>query len=617
MANRVILYLTGDGANQGVDPAELVLVGGFKRGNAEVSIDGSDGLLIDGADLNITIDNDINLSVGGVVTSGALDVNVTGDLDLSATDDLFLTATNGITTNSKLNTTSTATLPAIKIGSYAGDPSSLANGDLWYNSTTNKFRKYENSIASNFVSSNSATFVVHPTVGVGDYTTIQAAVDALPAEGGIIIVREGTYAITTAITLPDKSVTIFGINAGSVIIDLGSNAIYAFTYLHTSAQYRTVRLENLTIQGNGTASQKGFHINDPGFYTELILDQVIIDNVDIGVYDESCSGLEFHSVAIYLADRDGVMHYDSTTDLESTMWIDNCYFENINGTKKRGGIGGGGFANISNSRLDCGTGTTFTRAQITGTRFGADGTFTGSKKVSIGNSRGVEMSAIEFRGGAYLEVVTGPWSVSGLVWQAGTVPAVCIDVLSGAGIGTITGAAFVDATTAAIRTASTTGVAITGCIFASTGVHNTVLETGSADLNSISGCSGLSGGGGITIIGASTIVNGAKAITGSGSTSGSYVELFTHTNPKGLTGIGTIKNTGGSNDMQVKETVIDAYGVTDSTTVTTVGPMDDYLLDPQTDFGLARPPYVSYKVEIKHPTSATTYSMRHTTEGAI
>lgn len=74
-----------------------------------------------------------------------------------------------------------------------------------------------------------ATFVVHPTPGTGDYTTIQAALNALPAEGGYILVRESEYALTTTITLPvDKPVIIAGCGSGT-ILDLDQNNIAAFT----------------------------------------------------------------------------------------------------------------------------------------------------------------------------------------------------------------------------------------------------------------------------------------------------------------------------------------------------------------------------------------------------
>jgi hypothetical protein len=118
-------------------------------------------------------------------------------------------------------------------------------------------------------------------------------------------------------------------------------------------------------------------------------------------------------------------------------------------------------------------------------------------------------------------------------------------------------------------------------------------ETGAADSNNISQHTG-----GLTIIGADSIVNGVKRKGVSSATVDAYVEQFTHTNPKGVIGIGTIKNTDVANSLTVKETVTDAFAVTDSLeTVVAFG--NHFQLDPTADISTARPPYVSYKVEVK------------------
>ena len=55
---------------------------------------------------------------------------------------LGLSYNNGIRQTFNPNTT----VPGINIGSQAGDPSTPINGDMWYNSTTNKFRARENGV---------------------------------------------------------------------------------------------------------------------------------------------------------------------------------------------------------------------------------------------------------------------------------------------------------------------------------------------------------------------------------------------------------------------------------------------------------------------------------------
>ena len=64
-----------------------------------------------------------------------------------------------------------------------------------------------------------ATLVVSPD-GRGDSANIQAALDALPPEGGSIFVGEGTYLTDTTITLPDKPVKIVGAGRGRTLIEM-------------------------------------------------------------------------------------------------------------------------------------------------------------------------------------------------------------------------------------------------------------------------------------------------------------------------------------------------------------------------------------------------------------
>jgi microcystin-dependent protein len=46
--------------------------------------------------------------------------------------------------------------PGVNLGSFAGDPSTPSNGDMWYNSTTNKFRCYQGGAAADCISAGGA-----------------------------------------------------------------------------------------------------------------------------------------------------------------------------------------------------------------------------------------------------------------------------------------------------------------------------------------------------------------------------------------------------------------------------------------------------------------------------
>jgi hypothetical protein len=99
-----------------------------------------------------------------------------------------------------------------------------------------------------------ATFVVSPTPGVGDYTTIQAALNALPAEGGYLLVREGTYPTTTN-TLPvGKPVVIRGCG-DATILSLGALGTFAFTVPDGYTQNTRLVFENFIVTGTEVAGQ--------------------------------------------------------------------------------------------------------------------------------------------------------------------------------------------------------------------------------------------------------------------------------------------------------------------------------------------------------------------------
>jgi len=105
--------------------------------------------------------------------------------------------------------------------------------------------------------------------GAGTDLTIQAALDNLPAEGGTVFIRQGTYSITSTLTVPVKPVRIIGAGRDATRIDLGANAIAAFTYAGGGLQC----IEDLNIKGGNVAGQI--------FVAGLA--NVVVKNVDVGV----------------------------------------------------------------------------------------------------------------------------------------------------------------------------------------------------------------------------------------------------------------------------------------------------------------------------------------------
>jgi hypothetical protein len=190
----------------------------------------------------------------------------------------------------------------------------------------------------------------------------------------------------------------------------------------------------------------------------------------------------------------------------------------------------------------------------------------------------------------------------------GPVPARQIDILS-AGTVVVSGCLFTGFVTEAIRNAGTTKSVITG------NYNCPVTETSTSCQSLYSNNSFFSGS---TIIGSSSVVDGATKADAAANSTNALVTIVSVSNPKGVLGIGTVKNTGGVNLIDVKESFTDAFGTTSSIT-TTVTPGNSYMLDPQTNMGTGFPPYVSYQVQVIDtvPASHSSYVSHFTSQGAI
>lgn len=90
----------------------------------------------------------------------------------------------------QLATTSTATKSALQVGSVAGDPSSIADGDVWFNSTAVRFRAREGGVSKNLIGGRTALW------GEFDFDTDTTATD--PGTGDVKF-NSATPASVTAI----------------------------------------------------------------------------------------------------------------------------------------------------------------------------------------------------------------------------------------------------------------------------------------------------------------------------------------------------------------------------------------------------------------------------------
>ncbi len=150
-----------------------------------------------------------------------------------------------------------------------------------------------------------AAIVVHGTPGIGDATTIQEAVDMLPAAGGRIFIREGTYAMPDTVTLPDKSVDIVG--SGGTVLALGNLAnTPCFTIPDGLTARRTYTFSNFKVTSNSRIGTSVVSIQDT-----LARGAVTVRNVD----------------AVRLASYIEITAGDGNFLLPVTVEVDGGFFE--------------------------------------------------------------------------------------------------------------------------------------------------------------------------------------------------------------------------------------------------------------------------------------------------
>jgi parallel beta-helix repeat protein len=179
-------------------------------------------------------------------------------------------------------------------GNTASRPATPTEGMLYFDTTTKQLLIYANgkwqadrSTATKIVADGStsqnperADYVV-PAAGTSAQATINAAITALPASGGVVYLTEGTFIIDGSITLPNN-VTLMGSGEATVIKlkDSTASAVNMISSTSTSA----VKVANLRIDGNKAVSNNTF--NHVGIYmssvgTGLTASGATIDNVTV------------------------------------------------------------------------------------------------------------------------------------------------------------------------------------------------------------------------------------------------------------------------------------------------------------------------------------------------
>jgi len=197
----------------------------------------------------------------------------------------------------------------------AGFPDSPVEGQLFYNSSDDKIYVYKNDVWSEVGGGGPGTDTRVATVivasdGSGDYTDIQDGIDALPAGGGLVFIKNGTYNLSTTITIAKSNVVLEG-QGDNTILFLNSGVNDNIIELGDGVNpYSFIQVKNLKIDGNHNEQTTGYGIYVTRYATHCSVKGVhIYDTYSHGifVYDDadytdiiSCYFEETYGDGVYL-----------------------------------------------------------------------------------------------------------------------------------------------------------------------------------------------------------------------------------------------------------------------------------------------------------------------------
>jgi hypothetical protein len=128
---------------------------------------------------------------------------------------------------------------------------------------------------------NSARFRLpgtRPTIDASQYPTIQAAIDALPAEGGVVYLPPGTFEINEPLRVSASDVLIEGAGTATHIKNVNTEGRSAMILQHSSGEEKReaelwrIRLANFRITGN----EKSGHGIEARRINEIFIDGVSV-----------------------------------------------------------------------------------------------------------------------------------------------------------------------------------------------------------------------------------------------------------------------------------------------------------------------------------------------------
>jgi hypothetical protein len=141
-----------------------------------------------------------------------------------------------------------------------------------------------------------ATRIVSSDPTQGTDLTIQSAIDNLPPEGGLIFIKQGSYSVSASSLLGDKSAVIRGAGQGSTVIDLGANAVAAFTIQNTITAPRFFLIADVEIRGSSAAGQEVLAYQDSTSQAWVTFERILTAATVETILDIQASDPTFTSV---------------------------------------------------------------------------------------------------------------------------------------------------------------------------------------------------------------------------------------------------------------------------------------------------------------------------------
>ncbi|MDL2342456.1 MAG: hypothetical protein QFB87_05265 [Patescibacteria group bacterium] len=211
---------------------------------------------------------------------------------------------DGSGTVGSLSVANSATIGgSIKLTGIAGFPASPTEGQITYNTTTKQLYIFANGkwqadrsaatlivAASNSQNKEKADFVA---TGTNDESQINAAIAALPASGGHIVLLDGTFNVGSSIVLSKANVKITGAGSATVLKRMYNSAAISDAVIRIAATYQS--LSSFKIDGNKAAFSNAN--NDSIYFVSTatsrnnISELIIIDSAGDGMRIDNFQGL--------------------------------------------------------------------------------------------------------------------------------------------------------------------------------------------------------------------------------------------------------------------------------------------------------------------------------------